>query len=41
MAGPAEQPGMGKLHHRLSEREVEGEELRGCYRFVKRWAFFY
>jgi len=40
-AGLAEQPGTGKLHHHLGllEREVEGEELRGCYHFVKRWAF--
>jgi protein SMG6 len=37
-AGLAEQPGTGKLHHHLGllEREVEGEELRGCYHFVKR-----
>ena len=38
-AGLAEQPGTGKLHHHLGllEREVEDEELRGCYHFVKRW----
>ena len=37
-AGLAEQPGMGKLHHHLGllEREVEGEEIRGCYHFVKK-----
>ncbi len=37
-ASLAEQPGVGKLHHRLGllEREVGGEELRGCYHFVKR-----
>jgi len=41
-AGLAEQPGTGKLHHHLGllEREVEGEELRGCYHFVKRWVPF-
>ena len=41
-AGLAEQPGTGKLHHHLGllEREVEGEELRGCYHFVKRLGFF-
>lgn len=40
-AGLAEQPGTGKLHHHLGllEREVEGEDLRGCYHFVKRWVF--
>jgi protein SMG6 len=38
-AGIAEQPGMGKLHHNfgLLSREVEGEELRGVYHFVKRY----
>ena len=42
-AGLTEQPGTGKLHHHfgLLEREAEGEELRGCYHFVKRWVFFY
>jgi protein SMG6 len=37
-AGLAEQPGTGKLHHHLGLlcREVEGEELRGVYHFVKR-----
>ena len=37
-AGLAEQPGTGKLHHHLGllSREVEGEELRGIYHFVKR-----
>ncbi|CAA7267658.1 unnamed protein product [Cyclocybe aegerita] len=36
-AGLAEQPGTGKLHHHLGllSREVEGEELRGVYHFVK------
>ncbi|RDB24144.1 hypothetical protein Hypma_008825 [Hypsizygus marmoreus] len=36
-AGLAEQPGTGKLHHHLGLlcREVEGEELRGVYHFVK------
>jgi protein SMG6 len=35
----AEQPGTGKLHHHLGliSREVEGEELRGVYHFVKRY----
>ena len=39
-AGIAEQPGMGKLHHHLGllSREVEGEELRGVYHFVKRYS---
>jgi protein SMG6 len=38
-AGLAEQPGTGKLHHHLGLlcREVEGEELRGVYHFVKRY----
>ena len=38
-AGIAEQPGTGKLHHRLGllSREVEREELRGVYHFVKRY----
>lgn len=37
-AGLAEQPGTGKLHHHLGllSREVDGEELRGVYHFVKR-----
>lgn len=37
-AGLTEQPGTGKLHHHLGLlcREVEGEELRGIYHFVKR-----
>ncbi|KAJ6623408.1 hypothetical protein B0H10DRAFT_2009580 [Mycena sp. CBHHK59/15] len=36
-AGIADQPGAGKLHHHLGllSREVEGEELRGVYHFVK------
>jgi protein SMG6 len=40
-AGLTEQPGTGKLHHHLGLlcREVEGEELRGIYHFVKRSAF--
>lgn len=40
-AGIAEQPGTGKLHHHLGllSREVEGEELRGVYHFVKRYCF--
>ncbi|KAF9483772.1 hypothetical protein BDN70DRAFT_904058 [Pholiota conissans] len=35
--GLAEQPGTGKLHHHLGllSREVDGEELRGVYHFVK------
>jgi hypothetical protein len=39
-AGLAEQPGTGKLHHHLGLlcREVEGEELRGVYHFVKRYS---
>ena len=38
-AGIAEQPDTGKLHHHLGLllREVEGEELRGVYHFVKRY----
>jgi len=38
-AGIAEQPGTGKLHHHLGllSRDVEGEELRGVYHFVKRY----
>jgi protein SMG6 len=38
-AGLAEQPGTGKLHHHLGLlcREVEGEELKGVYHFVKRY----
>ena len=37
-AGLSEQPGTGKLHHHLGllSREVEAEELRGIYHFVKR-----
>ncbi len=37
-AGLTDQPGTGKLHHHLGllSREVEGEELRGVYHFVKR-----
>jgi protein SMG6 len=40
-AGIAEQPGTGKLHHHLGllSSEVEGEELRGVYHFVKRYFF--
>jgi protein SMG6 len=40
-AGVAEQPGTGKLHHHLGllSKEVEGEELRGVYHFVKRYCF--
>ncbi|KAF8633707.1 hypothetical protein AX17_004365 [Amanita inopinata Kibby_2008] len=36
-AGLSEQPGTGKLHHHLGllSREVDGEELRGVYHFVK------
>lgn len=36
-----EQPGTGKLHHHLGllYREVETEELRGVYHFVKRCVF--
>jgi hypothetical protein len=36
-AGIAEQPGTGKLHHHLGllSRDVEGEELRAVYHFVK------
>ena len=39
-AGIAEQPGTGKLHHHLGllSREVESEELRGVYHFVKRYS---
>lgn len=40
-AGIAEQPGTGKLHHHMGllSRDVEGEELRGVYHFVKRYCF--
>ncbi|KAG6840703.1 hypothetical protein C0991_004947 [Blastosporella zonata] len=36
-AGLTEQPGTGKLHHHLGLlcRDVEGEELKGVYHFVK------
>ncbi|KAK2460537.1 hypothetical protein APHAL10511_007007 [Amanita phalloides] len=36
-SGLAEQPGTGKLHHHLGllSREMEGEELKGIYHFVK------
>ncbi|KAG6844489.1 hypothetical protein H0H87_006563 [Tephrocybe sp. NHM501043] len=36
-AGLAEQPGTGKLHHHLGLlcREMEGEDLKGVYHFVK------
>ncbi|KAF5387074.1 hypothetical protein D9615_001809 [Tricholomella constricta] len=36
-AGLSEQPGTGKLHHHLGLlcREVEGEDLKGVYHFVK------
>ena len=36
--GLADQPGTGKLHHHLGllSREVEGEDLRGIYHYVKR-----
>ncbi|KAF9009359.1 hypothetical protein BDQ17DRAFT_1388235 [Cyathus striatus] len=36
-AGLAEQPGTGKLHHHLGllSKEIESEELRGIYHFVK------
>ena len=39
----AEQPGTGKLHHHLGllSREVEGEELRGVYHFIKRYFRIY
>lgn len=42
-AGIAEQPGTGKLHHHLGllSREVEGEELRAVYHFVKRYFRIY
>lgn len=37
--GIADTPGTGKLHHHLGllSREVEGEELRAVYHFVKRF----
>jgi protein SMG6 len=37
-AGLADTPGTGKLHHHLGLlcREVDGEELRGIYHFIKR-----
>ena len=37
--GIADTPGAGKLHHHLGllSREVEGEELRAVYHFVKRF----
>lgn len=36
--GIADTPGAGKLHHHLGflSREVESEELRAVYHFVKR-----
>jgi hypothetical protein len=36
--GLTEMPATGKLHHHLGllSREVEGEELRGIYHFIKR-----
>jgi protein SMG6 len=39
--GLFEQPGTGKLHHHLGllYREVESEELRGVYHFVKRYVY--
>jgi len=42
-AGLAEQPGTGKLHHHLGllSREVDGEELRGVYHFVKRYGKYF
>ena len=41
-SGLVEQPGTGKLHHHLGllSREVDGEELRGVYHFVKRFVHF-
>lgn len=40
-AGLADQPGTGKLHHHLGllSREVEEEELKGIYHYVKRYVF--
>jgi protein SMG6 len=40
-AGLADTPGTGKLHHHLGLlcREVEGEEIKAVYHFVKRWMF--
>lgn len=37
--GLTEMPATGKLHHHLGllSREVEGEELRGIYHFIRRW----
>ena len=37
-AGLTDTPGTGRLHHHLGllSREVEGEELRGIYHFIKR-----
>ena len=42
-AGLVDTPGTGKLHHHLGllSREVEGEELRGVYHFVKRFRLFF
>jgi hypothetical protein len=42
-AGLAEQPGTGKLHHHLGllSREVDREELRGVYHFVKRYGSYF
>jgi len=41
--GLADQPGTGKLHHHLGflYREVEAEELRAVYHFVKRYFFLF
>ena len=38
-AGLAEQPGTGKLHHHLGllSREIDSEELRAVYHYVKRY----
>ena len=40
-AGLVDTPGAGKLHHHLGllSREVEGEELRGVYHFIRRCVF--
>jgi hypothetical protein len=38
-SGLADTPGTGRLHHHIGllSRDIEGEELRGIYHFVKRY----
>jgi protein SMG6 len=41
--GLADTPGVGKLHHHLGllSRDVESEEMRGVYHFVKRYVYLF